>query len=123
MLLPEVMLGVALVVLATIPVTTGLAASEVETGRNIVAIPVVVIVAAALALVVVIAAGVVVVAATRLVVVVVVTEAGGMGLVLVIVTAVVDTVGVDIAAVESQPLHVLSHLSPTTSHKPCVKIR
>ena len=62
------------------------------------------------------------VAATRLVVVVVVTEAGGMGLVLVIVTAVVDTVGVDIAAVESQPLHVLSHLSPTTSHKPCVKI-
>ena len=23
----------------------------------------------------------------------------------------------------SHPLHVLSHLSPTTSHKPCVKIR
>ena len=27
------------------------------------------------------------------------------------------------AMVLSHPLHVLSHLSPTTSHKPCVKIR
>ena len=30
---------------------------------------------------------------------------------------------VNAAVVLSHPLHVLSHLSPTTSHKPCVKIR
>ena len=30
---------------------------------------------------------------------------------------------VNVGVVLSHPLHVLSHLSPTASHKPCVKIR
>jgi len=39
------------------------------------------------------------------------------------VVVVIDIVDVDVVVVESQPLHVLSHLSPTASHKAFAKIR
>lgn len=46
-----------------------------------------------------------------------------VGAVVVVVTVdVIGIVDVDVVVVESHALHVLSHLSPTTSHKPFAKM-
>ena len=38
------------------------------------------------------------------------------------VMVVAELVDIDFGVVESHPLHVLSHLPSTPSHKPCIKI-